>query len=204
MIPKIKTKINRILFISILIVITLIIGIRTANAQSTFEKLNPFVSFGIDPKMALNGAGHDWGNSPSLDFEIRVGYYSTRENNIRLWHAYKSHKKIGFTKITYLGIDYKFKLHSKVYVFTGLEMSGITRESFTYHYSNPNDYRRFTANPLMFGSNLEIQYTPFKKFSRFSVFSRLGIYQAEDQLKEYKNFRVDVTAGIVFHLYTKQ
>jgi len=178
----------------ILMIITL-----SLSSQTTFEKLNPFISIGVDPKMATNGPGHDWGNSPSLDYEVRIGYYPTNENNIRIWHAYKSHKRIGFQKWTYLAVDKKLQVFSWMNLYGGLEMSGITRRSFTYHYTKPNDYLKYTTNPLLFGGNLEVQITPSK--SRFSIGLKWAMYQSEDILKKHKKVRKDFTMSICFHLF---
>ncbi len=77
----------------LLTIILIFIGI-TTQSQTTFEIIDPFISFGFDAKMAIKGAGYCYGNTPSLDYEIRAGYFPTQNNKIRISHAYKKHKRI--------------------------------------------------------------------------------------------------------------
>ena len=101
-----------------------------------------------------------------------------------------------------MAVDKKLTLFNNVSVFGGLELSGVTRESFTYHFSKPDDYRRFTTNPILLGGNIEIQYT---FFNRIGLFLKGSMYQAEDILRnDGKKYRIDVTVGLVFTLFKKQ
>lgn len=153
-------------------------------------------SIGLDPKMATVGAHPNReNNTPSLDYEISFGF---EWENTRLLMQVKNHKKINFFKWTYLQLDYKKELFKNVYGFTGLEIGQIKRKHPNASFDNPNNYRDVTINPIIFGANLELQYKLLD--DRFGIGAQASIYQAEDELKQYKKYRKDVTLTIFFYL----
>ena len=151
---------------------------------------------GIDPKMALEGAykGRE-GNKPSLDIEASFGI---EWENTRLLTKYKNHEAINFSKWTYLAFDYKRYLFNNFYGFAGLEVGQIKRTHPDADGSNPDNYREVTINPVIFGANLELQYRFFQ--DQMSVALQFSMYQSEDEVKEYKKYRKDLTAVIRFNL----
>ena len=181
----------------LLVIAVFLIGLKSYS-QTTLEILKPFVIFGIDPKMATKGAGHDWGDSPSFDYEIGFGIY-TFNDNLRISHLYKQHDRIGFEKFTLLKVDRRVKLFSNFEGYAGLETSLIKRESFTYHYSKPHDYRKYNTEWFKMGANIELNYKP--KWSNVSLYLKGSMYQSEEALKQYKRFRKDFTIGFIFHSY---
>lgn len=168
------------------------IGAIAQNNDRDFECL---FSLGIDPKMATLGAhpGEE-GNKPSLDFEASFGF---EWENSRIMMQYKSHKAVNFSKWTYVQYDIKKNLFSNVYAYGGLEVSQIRKTHPDASYDQPDNYRDVTINPIILGANLEVQW----KFAndKFGVGTQFSIYQAEDELREYKQFRKDFT--IVFFVY---
>lgn len=165
----------------------------------TYAQSRPYdvvFGLGIDSKMALEGAHKgEVGNKPSLDIEASFGF---EWENTRLLTKYKHHEAINFSKWTYFAFDYKRELFNNFYGFAGLEMGQIKRTHPDADASNPDNYREVTINPIIFGANLELQYKFFN--DRMAVALQFSMYQSEDELKEYKKYRKDVTTVIRFNL----
>jgi len=160
-----------------------------ASAQETSRNFKLLFSLGFDPKMATIGAHpKQENNKPSLDYEISFGFEWEKS---RLMIQYKNHKEVNFEKITYMQYDLKRTVFKNVYVYGGLEVSQIIKTHPDASYNQPDNYRKITINPIIFGSNLELQY----KFlnDKFGIGSQFSIYQSEDELREYKKFRKEVT-----------
>jgi len=166
------------------------------NAQNNDRNFEILFSLGIDPKMATLGAhpGEE-NNKPSLDYEASFGF---EWENSRIMMQYKNHKAVNFSKWTYLQYDLKTSVLKNVYVYGGLEVSQIIKKHPDASYDQPNNYRDVTINPIIFGVNLEVQW----KFlnDKFGFGSQFSIYQSEDELREYKKFRKEVTITLFIYL----
>jgi hypothetical protein len=166
-----------------------------AIAQNNDRNFEVVFSLGIDPKMATLGAhpGEE-GNKPSLDYEVSFGF---EWENSRLLTQYKNHKAVNFSKWTYIQYDLKRSPFKNIYVYGGLEASLIRKKHPDASYDQPDNYRDVTINPMIFGANLEVQW----KFNndKFGIGSQFSIYQSEDELREYKQFRKEFT--IAFFVY---
>tara|TARA_R110002020_G_scaffold472874_1_gene701409 strand:- start:1132 stop:1668 length:537 start_codon:yes stop_codon:yes gene_type:complete len=165
----------------------------------TYSQSRPYdlvFGIGVDPKMALEGAhkGRE-GNKPSLDIEASFGF---EWENTRLLTKYKHHEAINFSKWTYFAFDYKRELFNNFYGFAGLEMGQIKRTHPDAHGSKPDNYREVTINPIIFGANAELQYKFFRE--QISMGLQFSFYQSEDEVKEYKKYRKDVTLVMRFNL----
>ena len=166
-----------------------------ANAQQTERDFEVIFGLGIDPKMATIGAHpKQEGNKPSLDIEASFGF---EWENSRIMMQYKSHKAVNFSKWTYIQYDIKKTIFRNVYGYGGLEVSQIRKTHPDASYDQPDNYRDVTINPIILGGNLELQW----KFAddKFGIASQFSMYQAEDELREYKKFRKEVT--IAFFIY---
>lgn len=167
------------------------IGAFAQNNDRNFEFL---FSLGVDPKMATLGAHpKQEGNKPSLDIEGSFGF--EWETN-RIMAQYKNHKAVNFEKFT-VQYDLKRMPFKNIYVYAGLEYSIIKKKHPDASYDQPDNYRDVTVNPIILGANLEAQW----KFAndKFGVGTQFSIYQSEDELREYKQFRKDFT--IAFFVY---
>lgn len=173
----------------------LLIGmISMAYSQRFNEPRNFDIVFalGVDPKMAIEGPHNGKpGNEPSLDIEFSFGLDWERA---RLLTQLKSHKAVNFLKWTYLQLDYKQELFKNMYVYGGVEMSQIRIYHPDASYDQPDNYRDYTTNPILFGANLEIQYKIFNDNAGIAI--QGSMYQAEDDLKPYKKYRKDVTVAL--------
>ena len=167
------------------------IGAIAQNNDRNFEYL---FSLGIDPRMAIFGPHYgEEGNKPSLDFEASFGFEWEKS---RIMAQYKNHKAVNFEKFT-VQYDLKRNPFKNIYVYGGLEYSIIKKKHPDASYDQPDNYRDVTINPIIFGANLEVQW----KFAndKFGVGTQFSIYQSEDELREYKQFRKDFT--IAFFVY---
>jgi len=177
----------------LLLIVLLITSL--SNAQQTERDFKFLLSLGVDPRMATVGP-HDGqeNNKPTLDIEGSIGF--EWENN-RIMMQYKSHKAINFAKWTYIQYDLKTNLFKNVYGYGGLEVSQIIKKHPDALYDQPDNYRDTTINPIIFGANLEVQW----KFNddKFGIGSQFSMYQAEDELKEYKKFRKEVTITLFMY-----
>lgn len=165
------------------------------NAQDNSRNFKILFSLGIDPKMATLGAhpGEE-NNKPSLDYEASFGFEWEKS---RIMAQYKNHKAVNFEKFT-LQYDLKRSPFKNIYVYGGLEYSIIKKKHPDASYDQPENYRDVTINPIIFGANLELQW----KFldDKFGVASQFSIYQSEDELREYKKFRKEVTITLFIYL----
>ena len=163
-----------------------------AQAQRSFDF---YLRVGNDPNMIINGAYPDRADEvKGLHNKYGFGF---EFENVRLGMDIESFSEIGFTKWTYLYVDYKLPVIRNVNLFAGLEMSQIKRRNEDFHYSNPNNYREYTTNPLLFGGNLEAVYRMGN--SHFGFGLQANIHQAEDKLKPYKKFRKQVFVNLYFY-----
>ena len=170
----------------------LLLLIATVSYSQQWERDFDIVfGLGIDPRMAIYGPHIERpSNSPSLDIEASFGF---EWENTRLLQQVKFHKAVNFFKWTYFQIDYKKEIVPNLYGYAGLEMSAIRKTHPDAHYTKIDNYRRVTVNPLTPGANLELQYKILDGSMGF--FLQSSVYQAEDELREYKPVRFDVTAG---------
>jgi len=153
-------------------------------------------SLGFDPKMATLGPHYkEENNKPSLDYELSFGLEWEKS---RIMMQYKNHKAVNFSKITYFQYDLKKNVFKNFYIYGGLESSLIIKKHPDASYDQPDNYRDVTTNPIIFGGNLEIQW----KFlnDKLALACQFSIYQAEDELKEYKKFRKEVTFSFFIYL----
>lgn len=167
------------------------IGAIAQNNDRNFEVL---FSLGIDPRMAIFGPHYgEEENKPSLDVEASFGLEWEKS---RIMAQYKNHKAVNFEKFS-LQYDLKRNPFKNIYVYGGLEYSIIKKKHPDASYDQPDNYRDVTINPIIFGANLEVQW----KFAndKFGVGTQFSIYQAEDELRDYKQFRKDFT--IAFFVY---
>lgn len=179
-------------------VITKAIIILISLCQFTYAQrdFTTVFSIGIDPKMAIQGPHPDReGNQPSLDYEVSFGFEWSKT---RLLMQLKSHQDINFFKWTYMQFDYKQPVFKNFYIYGGLEMSQIRRSHPDAHYSQPDNYRDVTINPILFGANLEAQYKLLD--DRFGIAWQASLYQPEDELKPYKKYRFETTITLFFYL----
>jgi len=166
-----------------------------AMAQQTSRHFKVIFSLGIDPKMAILGAHpKEENNKPSLDYELSFGF---EWENSRILTQFKSHKAINFTKWTYVQYDLKKSILKNIYAYGGLEIGQIRKKHPDASYDQPDNYREVTINPIIFGGNLELQW----KFldDKFGVSSQFSIYQAENEIKKYKQFRKEVTITLFIY-----
>jgi len=176
----------------LLFVLLISIGAFSQNKDRDFEII---FSLGIDPKMATLGAHTaEEGNKPSLDYEVSFGFEWEKS---RIMAQYKNHKAVNFEKFTFQ-YDLKRNIFRNIYVYGGLEYSIIKKKHPDASYEQPNNYRDVTINPIIFGGNLELQW----KFlnDKFGLGSQFSIYQSEDELREYKKFRKEVTITLFIYL----
>jgi len=167
-----------------------------ASAQETNRDFKILFSLGIDPKMATVGAHpKQENNKPSLDYEASFGFEWEKS---RILMQYKNHKAVNFEKWTYIQYDIKKTIFKNVYAYGGLEVGQIRKKHPDASYNQPDNYRDITINPVIFGGNLELQW----KFlnDKFGVGSQFSIYQSEDELREYKKFRKEVTVALFIYL----
>jgi len=167
-----------------------------AFAQNNDRDFDILFSLGIDPRMAILGPHYgEENNKPSLDYEASFGF---EWENSRIMMQYKNHKEVNFSKWTYLQYDLKTSVLKNIYVYGGLELSQIRKKHPDASYDQPDNYRDVTINPIIFGGNLELQW----KFAddKFGVGSQFSIYQSEDELREYKKFRKEVTITLFIYL----
>jgi len=177
------------------IILMLLISIG-ATAQKNDRNFDVIFSLGIDPRMATLGAHYEEvDNKPSLDYEFSFGF---EWENSRIMTQYKNHKAVNFEKITYIQYDLKRSPFKNVYVYGGLEASLIKKKHPDASYDQPDNYRDVTINPIIFGGNLELQWKFFD--DKFGVASQFSIYQAEDELRDYKQFRKEVTITLFIYL----
>lgn len=175
----------------LLFMLLISIGAVAQNNDRDFEVL---FSLGIDPRMAIFGPHYgEEGNKPSLDFEASFGLEWEKS---RVMVQYKNHKAVNFEKFS-LQYDLKRNPFKNIYVYGGLEYSIIKKKHPDASYDQPDNYRDVTINPIILGANLEVQW----KFANdnFGVGTQFSICQAEDELREYKQFRKEVT--ITFFVY---
>lgn len=176
----------------ILLMLLISIGAKAQNNDRNFEVL---FSLGIDPKMAILGAHpKQEGNKPSLDYEVSFGL---EWENCRIMAQYKNHKAVNFEKFT-VQYDLKRNPFKNIYVYGGLEASLIKKKHPDASYDQPDNYRDVTINPIIFGANLEAQW----KFNddKFGVGTQFSIYQSEDELRDYKQFRKEITITLFIYL----
>jgi hypothetical protein len=176
----------------ILLMLLISIGAMAQNSDRNFEVL---FSLGFDPKMATMGAHpKEESNKPSLDYEVSFGFEWEKS---RIMAQYKNHKAVNFEKFTFQ-YDLKRNLFRNFYVYGGLEYSIIKKTHPDASYDQPDNYRDVTINPLIFGANLEVQW----KFNndKFGIASQFSIYQSEDELRDYKRFRKEVTITLFIYL----
>lgn len=176
-------KINTIILLLIAVV---------SYSQQWERNYDIVFAIGIDPKMAIVGPHSDRpDNEPSLDIEASFGF---EWKNTRLMQQVKFHKEVNFFKWTYFQFDYKKEILPNLYGYAGLEMSAIRKTHPDYNYTSIDNYRRVTINPLTPGANLELQYKILD--GSIGFFLQSSVYQAEDELRQYKPVRFDVTVGI--------
>lgn len=177
----------------IIIIILLVIS------QSVFAQPEPFeffVRIGNDPNMLIRGAYPDR-EDKAIGMHNKYGFGFEWES-VRIGMDVESFSAIGFTKWTYLYADYKVASGIKnITLFGGLEMLQIKRHHPDFSGSNPNNYREYTINPLLFGANGEILFR--KEDSHFGIGIQANIHQAEDELKPYKKFRKQVFINLYFY-----
>jgi hypothetical protein len=166
-----------------------------SNAQNNDRNFDFLFSLGFDPKMATLGPHpKEEGNKPSLDIEGSFGF--EWETN-RIMVQYKNHKAINFEKFSFQ-YDLKRMPFRNIYVYAGLEYSIIKKKHPDASYDQPDNYRDVTVNPIILGANLEAQW----KFAddKFGIATQFSIYQSEDELREYKKFRKEVTIALFIYL----
>tara|TARA_R110000796_G_scaffold58965_2_gene135827 strand:+ start:985 stop:1530 length:546 start_codon:yes stop_codon:yes gene_type:complete len=155
-----------------------------------------YLRVGNDPNMLIKGAYPD-------RLDVVRGLHNKYGFGFEFEHArigmdLESFSEIGFTKWTYLYFDYKLSsVIRNVNFFAGLEMSQIKRHHPDFNGSDPNNYREYTINPLLFGGNLEAVYR--KDDSHFGFGLQANMHQAEDELKPYKKFRFQVFGNLYFY-----
>jgi len=165
------------------------------TSQELNRDFKVLFSLGFDPKMAILGPHpKQENNKPSLDYEVSFGFEWEKS---RIMAQYKNHKAVNFEKFT-LQYDLKRNPFKNIYVYGGLEYSIIKKKHPDANYNDPNNYRDVTINPIIFGGNLELQW----KFlnDKFGLSSQFSIYQSEDELREYKKFRKEVTVALFIYL----
>ena len=168
-----------------------------ASAQSrkpaTFDL---YLRAGNDPNTLIRGVYSDR-DGRAVGMHNKYGFGLEFEH-ARIGMDIEIFSKIGFTKWTYLYVDYKVKSSIRnVNLFAGLEMSQIKRHHPDFSGSDPNNYREYTTNPLLFGGNLEAVYR--KHNSHFGFGIQANMHQVEDELKPYKDFRTQVFANLYFY-----
>jgi len=166
-----------------------------AFAQNNDRDFDILFSLGIDPRMAILGPHYgEENNKPSLDYEASFGFEWEKS---RIMAQYKNHKAVNFEKFTFQ-YDLKRNPFKNIYVYGGLEYSIIKKKHPDASYDQADNYRDVTINPIIFGGNLELQW----KFlnDKFGIGSQFSIYQAEDELREYKKFRKEVTIALFIYL----
>ncbi len=179
------------------IFIAIITIAQLANAQP--EPFNFYLRVGNDPNMILDGAYPDRSNDKKAKGLHNKYGFGFEWKHIRIGMDLESFTEIGFTKWTYLYADYKLNSGIKnITLFGGLEISQIKRYHPDFSYDQPNNYREYTTNPLLFGVNGEIQYRKYNSFLGLGI--QANIHQAEDELKPYKDYRFQVFGNIYFYL----
>ncbi len=174
----------------------LILLLLSTVAHSQSKPFDVVFGLGIDPKMAIEGAHKDRpDNKPSLDIEASFGI---EWENTRLLTKYKYHEAINFSKWTYLAFDYKRELFNNFYGFAGLEIGQIKRTHPDACGFDSQNYRAVTINPVIFGANAELQYKFFN--DKIGMGLQFSFYQSEDELKDFKKYRKDVTLVMRFNL----
>lgn len=149
---------------------------------------------GIDVKMLTVGAHPQrQDKQKGLDYKLGIGF---DWENTRLRTEIQSFKEINFTKWTYLAFDYKLQPIQNFYLYAGAEISQIKRGHPYFDGSDPNNYREFTINPVIFGINLEVQY----RYKNIGFGIQGNIHQAEDELKKYKKYRKQVHFVVFVYL----
>lgn len=177
-----------------IIIITLLIISQSVFAQP--EPFEFFVRIGNDPNMLIRGAYPDR-EDKAIGMHNKYGFGFEWES-VRIGMDVESFSAIGFTKWTYLYADYKVASGIRnITLFGGLEMSQIKRHHPDFSGSNPNNYREYTINPLLFGANIEAVFRIPR--SPFGIGIQANIHQAEDELKPYKKFRKQVFGNLYFY-----
>jgi len=186
-----------------IIIITLLIITQSVFAQP--EPLEFFVRIGNDPNMLIRGAYPDR-EDKAIGMHNKYGFGFEWES-VRIGMDVESFSAIGFTKWTYLYVDYKIEVEfnlpivgwnvRNITLFGGLEMSQIKRHHPDFNGSDPNNYREYTTNPLLFGANIEAVFRIPR--SPFGIGIQANIHQAEDELKPYKKFRKQVFGNLYFY-----
>jgi len=176
----------------LLLMLFISIGATAQNKDRNFEVL---FSLGIDPRMATLGPHIEReNNKPSLDYEVSFGLEWEKS---RIMAQYKNHKAVNFEKFT-LQYDLKRNPFKNIYVYGGLEYSLIKKKHPDASYDQPDNYRDVTINPIIFGGNLELQWKFYD--DKFGIASQFSIYQSEDELRDYKRFRKEVTITLFIYL----
>jgi hypothetical protein len=150
-----------------------------------------FVGVSIDPSMSLNGPGHSYDQTSTLDIEFRLG---VEVDNLRIAQYLELHRAINYKKWTLLAVDYVVK--DKILWFdfegfkqyAGLETSTINRYFTDASYDQPNNFREKETS-WSYGANIEIQYRLTKMFY---IGAGLNAFKAEKVLQEdNKKMRYD-------------
>lgn len=195
MIPKPRVNLNSIWVITILSLIALILITVECTAQNKY-KLSATIS--IDPEMLINGASHDYKPGGSLDWEVKAQY---NREKWRLGMAYKKHALIKFQKFTWIEFDWKFNnvIFENLTIYTGIELSDITRHYPDAHYSNPDNYIPILTTNFLPGLQGAIEYKILNGFIGLSLEG--SIYKSEEKLRDLKPYRYDVTAQIIIYFF---
>jgi hypothetical protein len=147
----------------------ILLGTTNSNAQffkDFFDKL--YVGFGVDPKMVLEGPGHNYTDKNStFDYEVYFGFEDDIDeyNGFRFTMAYQSHHEINFDKWTVPKIDWKLRNHLLWMEVEGFNQYAGVEFSIIYRGGDVGWYWVDVEKSLSVGANFELAYNITEQFS---------------------------------------